>query len=490
MTGNNNIDWEALFDRATEDISHYVWATEQWEEEIYEAHDLLLEIVFRRGRGKEALEILEKCPEGYIKYRQILQHMFKEAEDKFKSLARKEEILGDITERLSLLKDLLEEVRGNYEEEIIFEDPDLKTELEESGGKFLESFLRHYYLYGQLKVFSLPDKQKNEYSNKFYIIEHNFKKLFYLFHPLKDLLSRYKEETYLPENYWWLSQEPPEEAPNEEFVNQLISLGVSELQKQRVTQCPSAEELAAYAFNEMSLSNRERIESHLLSCINCLKEVIELSHIDATAKIPSYEELEKIEIKVPDKILNALLPKPRVIHLDRWLEKKRKEIAEFLKQTINGFYPGGAQLEVVYMGEEEEVYQIPQKVLFVVRKEEGKITLIEEPAKAEPELQPLSEALEAKGFSYCIFGLGADNELKEISKVQSKERYNLPLKIDFKDLKGTDILWVIIHVEEKSLQKLYQFITENLGEKSVSLPADIDPLAWLIVYIESKGEQT
>lgn len=487
MTGNNNIDWESLFERATEDISHYLWATEQWEEETYEAHDLLLEIVFRRGRGKEVLEISKKCPEEYAKYSRTLHHMFEEAESKFKSLIQKE-ILEDVTKRLSFLENLLEEVRHNYEEEIIFEDPDLRIEMEDSGGRFLESFLRHHYLYKQCNDFSLSDERKNKYCRKFRNIEDKFRKLFYLFYPLKDLLSRYKEEAYLPKNYWWLDETPPEEAPNEEFVNQLISLGVSKLQKQRVTQCPSTEELATYAFNEMSLSNRERIESHLLSCINCLKEVIELSHIDATVKIPSYEELEKkkIEIKVPDKILNALLPKPRVIHLDRWLEKKRKEIAEFLKQTISGFYPGGAQLEVLYMGE-EEVYQIPQKVFFVIRKEEGKITLIEEPANAEPELRLLTKALEARGFSYCIFGLGDDNKLKEISKVQSKEEYDLPLEIDFKDLKGTDILWVIIHVEEESIQKLYRSITENLGKKSVSLPADIDPFAWLIVYIERRG---
>jgi len=492
MTENINNNWGSLFERATEDISHYLWAVEQWEDESYEPHDLLLEIAFRRGRGKEALKILKECPEKYAKYRQTLQHMFEEAEDKFKPLIQKEGILEDVTKKISFLKNLLEEVRHNYEEEIIFEDSDLRRELEESGGRFLESFLRYHHLYKQLGDFSLSDGQENEYSKEFRIIEDNFRKLFYLFHPLKDSLNQYKEEAYLPINYWWLYKIPPEEAPNQQFVNQLINLGASRLQRQRaIAEHPLPEKLASYAFGEMSSTDSREIKSHLIKCTNCLKEVIELRQIDITTQIPSYEELK--DIKVPDKILNALLPKPKDIPLGEWLGEGRQKIANFFRfiffrciEAFSQIYSGGSKLPAVSMGEEKRIYSIPQKVLHTIKKVEDKITLIEAPEEAKPELKPLAEALYNTHFYYCIFGIGSNNKLEEISKVQAKKRYDLPLGIDFKDLKGTYILWIIIHIEEEKIQKLYRSITDSLDKENISLPEDIDPVALLIVLIEPR----
>jgi len=364
MSGNKTINnWASFLKRATKDAQLYLTSVKKWSDGDDTSSDLFLKIVTARVRTGGALQILSKdCPDEYVQALESLKNTANQAEDTFLEILQKNNLQGvfdSLLKRLDELENQLGDFCKYYEEEHKYNDEELKENLRKSGSDFLEHFIRHNYLYRQCSDLSLTDDLTHTYKERFARIEENFRSLFYLFHPLKDILTRYQKDEYIPESYWWLSEELPSVLRHEDQVDTLINEGFKEIKKQKPKEeCPPSDLLAAYAFDELEGEQKTKLENHLTRCFKCLDEVTELRHIHATTEIPSYEKLDKRkeDIKLPEKIISALEdeePEKRgkgtVIGADVLKRKREKKSSGFSTSGIKNFVPllAAASLAVI-----------------------------------------------------------------------------------------------------------------------------------------------
>lgn len=271
---------ERIFEKATDDAYHFQKHVSQWDDQAID-NNLLLEIMNRRARLREAIQLLNTTKlANFEQYMKDITDINTALDEKFKQIIMRnqlaENFLTSLMGKLEELDNKLNELRGNYEEEIIFKNEDLREEVIDSGFTFLEGFQRLLSVYKQCDDIPVSRDIKGAYKDTFQRLEEKFRRCFYSFYPLKHLLASYKDDTYQPEKYWWLSENPIEEAPNDHLLNKLIAKIFVEIREFSIAEsCPSSDELIAYSLNELALGRRRIIENHLLICFKCLDDVTE-----------------------------------------------------------------------------------------------------------------------------------------------------------------------------------------------------------------------
>ncbi|MEI6155530.1 MAG: hypothetical protein WCQ90_15745, partial [Deltaproteobacteria bacterium] len=399
-------------------------------------------------------------------------------------------------ERLSALEQLLEEMQSAHNGRIIFEDDEIDREMDDLGSDFLEMFLRHKHINDQAGEFLSVDKGIiDRYRKQFTAIDRKFQSKFYLFEPFKAFIDRYREDSYAPEHCWWLSRDIPEEAANNAILPSLIDLGLGLLGRARVVSCPAPALLAAYAFRELGSNEREKIETHLLTCLTCLEEVASLRYVEASAPIPTYDEIRAMDsIYVPAAILERALPPPKTIVfinelkalLDNYIIQPGKEIAEKISDVIGDMFPGELAFEPVQLrGDEKTQVKIPKKVWFVVRQRLGTIRLLNAQSGQEPleDIKPLVHFMSQLGsFYYSLYGMGPGKKLRPITRGIIKCN-KLPIEIDSNRIEGISVIWLIANNNKEDMVTIDAAFTDGISREEFVFPS-VEPHVWIIVYIE------
>jgi hypothetical protein len=485
-----NSDWEKLFQRAVGDLADYRESLRKWSPTSSPA--LFLEVMRRRGRATDAEKALAHCPDTYAVFTEKFLDALSKSEEEFRQDLGDRDITAMIrvvTERLQILESLLEEVRDAYQQEILTEDEENEMDLRHLGAQFIDTFQRHMHLLEQIDVFTLVPKDTcSTYIKRLSAIEAKYKDLFYLFHPLRDILARFREDSYIPDHCWWLTNDPELRPPHHKLLHALSISGLSSLGKG--CGCPRPERIGAYAFHELGMTQKKLIEGHILSCSTCLDQVATLRGIAAASKS------RRKKVTVPPELMKTILdnsstkkgiPDSRPI-LD-W-SAITVAIGSYMAIKLRHFYSSRIRFSAVLRSGSVGEITLPQRVWYIKRCNEKEITFLERPAPWDaekvPELNPLSAALESGSFWYILYGIDSDYSLQDLTKkVQYRHRVgNLPLTFNWeKELGGCRLVWLLIDMSKKDLQAIDESLKESVARKRILLP-NRDPLAWLIVDIE------
>ncbi len=497
-------EWDVFFSKATDDISDFRWTLDQWNRDECDHFDLFLEMTYMRWRSLEARAILMNgCPDNYSVYKDKFIDLIKDAEAVFGKIIRNEPAVIDAFqkafEQLRYVEGILGDMQSAYNGKIIFEDSDLIEDLHDLGSRFLEMFLGHKYINDQADGFvSVSTDAIAEYHQLFVEIDKKFRAKFYLFKSLETIIQRYREDSYAPEHYWWLSRDIPEKAANDVLIPSFIDWGFDRLRRTNVEEsCPSPEQIAAYAFGELRGNKREALEAHFLKCSTCLEEVISLRHVEASTPIPTYEETGKMDnIEIPEKIIKRVLKlrESNVKDLLYWIKeranKTRREIAENMSAALDSFFPDGVRIAFVGLKGTPEEIKIPKPVLFAVRQKKERLTLIDLPEREQSDdIRELSKNLWKLSFYYSLYGMGPGSKPKVLtSQVCFTKSRGLPIEVDIDSIKGADIVWLLAHSTKKDMEDIHTSLQNSLDNDDFIIPP-IKPIVWLIVYAQSEDSQ-
>ncbi len=498
-----NIDWDDIFKKATNDITSYIHTLKEWNTDNTDIFDLFIEITYRRHRLFDAKALIEDAPEDYKEYKDTLFSLIEDGEKQFKNIIEKDErfknAFNKTTEYLNTLDKTLNDVYNAHTNIIVFYPEDdeesdieeLNDELFESGTDFLEMFLRIKCIYDQLNDFKSIDKDTLErYQTHFLEIEKKFKTLFYLFKPLENVIKNYMEDAYQPERFWWFVTPVPEYSPDDKIVPLLVKKALSRLSEIPKESCPEPQKIAAYAYNELGYSERKSLESHIFSCLNCLREVILLRHIIATNPIPSYEEIEAMEhIYVPQDLMEKALslskkklPDFKSL-IDRYIVEPSAEAIEKIRDFLNDMFPGEVALSYATRGEQQISIG---KTTWIIRKKIAKpFIIIDKPEQEEnPDMKTVAGFLLSMQkylpVYYCLYGMGLKKPLTLIMQSTSQK---LPIEIQTESLEGVNALFFIVFHKKEDMERFSNEMEENIKKQDLPIPS-IKPILWIILYIE------
>lgn len=424
--------WENLYEQATEELSHYRWALEEWLEQRHEHSDtyLLLEIFKRREHSRRIIDKLNDAPESYTTYTQKLKKGFAQAEgmlnDFLKDKERIKAVLQEsVPEILLNLNKKLDRIKGSYENAILFEDRELlREEFPEIAMSFLNTFTSIYYI---LNAYQLEDIKTLK--EQFEGLAKRLKDIFHYFIPVAEILADIRK-SLLPFTEWWYTTDPKTYMPTQIKIHLVPVTDIK-----RTPECPSYETLISYAFNDLTFKEELALEKHIDSCDYCLNEIITLRYAeDAIPEEPVFKPIPSESETVDKKIVEW----SRLI--EAWLAKK---IENILKRGL--FVP--PQWTAVTTAGDSTVQEDSLRSFYIltVTPENGQITILKRPQDEENELKPLCKSIYRETFYYKIYGVYGEKDIMEI--LSGKDEY-LPLKVKISD---PDILIVFIGKNKDNL---------------------------------------
>jgi len=305
----NNIQWDKIFDFATEDISIYLWALESWiaPPDEYEKDYLLLQILNSRARSRFAISLIKEAIQSeYHLYRDKLNKMWIAGENFFSNFIEEhhKEIESIITnkfnERLSQLEQDIKKIIRIAKDGDLINDPEwIQEDLKENAHNFLQQFQKMANSHEEIQseVF-LKYINSEKFTHKFMKIDTLFKKNFGYFNPVDYLLIAFREREYTKDQ-WWLTRHPePNDIEKEKFPDKILESLMSAFQKLKSDiDCPQSENAIAYAFNELPIDKIKPFKNHMLECRFCFDLVLDCR----IAEIESKERGDKL-LKEPEFI--------------------------------------------------------------------------------------------------------------------------------------------------------------------------------------------
>ncbi|MDM8551714.1 hypothetical protein QUF72_16625 [Desulfobacterales bacterium HSG2] len=215
---DSDISYEHLFEQATEDISTYLWAIQEWldPEDGYAQDYLLMLILSNRKRSRLAAERMARdVPSEYQPYRTRLIRLKDRAED----LLREELLLHDkqiekiisdeFLQRVKELEADLRKVRHITHDGILFDNTEwVEDDLREYAKRFLMRFQDMALAYGELEEKPFQRVINAEgFRERFAGTEQLFRKHFGYFHVIQDFFPTLRDREYDPD-LWWLRCSP------------------------------------------------------------------------------------------------------------------------------------------------------------------------------------------------------------------------------------------------------------------------------------------
>ena len=259
---------------------------------------------------------------------------------------------------------------------------------------------------------------------------------------------------------------------DKQMIQSLVQSWFNRKNRESQSECPTPESIAAYAFGELDPNDEKLIETHVIDCLKCLNEVVDLRDIKASTET------------VPKKALARLLDWAKLAH------KTRRQLADNIFDKLSSIFPGYTYVELTYADlsrgkEGKKVVRLPRQIWHITSPLAKRLSIIDIPIQGKPYgLQPLAEVLQKKPFYYFIMGLGKDNRLKIISEDSDHmvER-NLPVEVDASSIKDIDILWVVIDNNKETINNIRRQLSTEIDKKKMIIPK-IEPFAWVIVFVE------
>lgn len=294
---DSDLSYEDLFEQATEDISTYLWAIQEWldPEDGYAQDYLLMLILSNRKRSRVATErMTQDVPSEYQPYRTKLVSLKDRAEDLLTEELllhnkRIETIVSDeFLQRVKVLESDLLKLRHITHDGILFDNTEwVEDDLREYAKRFLMNFHDMALANGELeeKPFQSVIKAE-EFREKFAGTEQLFRKYFGYFHVVQDLFPSLRDREYDPD-LWWLNHIPGPDDVEEDEVSEAFMDGLSrafQAEKRSATEdCPRADNVIAYAFNELDPELNRDTREHLLTCGGCFDLFMDLRAAEADA---------------------------------------------------------------------------------------------------------------------------------------------------------------------------------------------------------------
>ncbi len=311
---DSDLSYEDLFEQATEDISTYLWAIQEWldPEDGYAQDYLLMLILSNRKRSRVATErMTQDVPSEYQPYRTKLVSLKDRAEDLLTEELllhnkRIETIVSDeFLQRVKVLESDLLKLRHITHDGILFDNTEwVEDDLREYAKRFLMNFHDMALANGELeeKPFQSVIKAE-EFREKFAGTEQLFRKYFGYFHVVQDLFPSLRDREYDPD-LWWLNHIPgpddvEEDEVSEAFMDELVKAFHAE--KHPATEdCPQADNVIAYAFNELDPELNRDTREHLLTCGGCFDLFMDLRAAEADAG----GEVSEVMPELADAMMN------------------------------------------------------------------------------------------------------------------------------------------------------------------------------------------
>jgi hypothetical protein len=322
---NEKFPIEDLFDQATEDTSHYLWATEAWFDtpEGYEKDYLLILAFAHRARSRRALELIDSnIPPDYRVYKKRLENMHRTAERELYDLVLNDTaeidhiVSTQLMERLNSLEELLKKISDIAQDGDLIEDPDWVAEdLRDTSLDFLIRF-QEFVLMGEEFKTSPFDSAVNsqKFRDRLKAIDSHFKQCFGYFHAIRDMLPDFQRREY-GRKCWWFDRVPnPDDVQENENIDSLVQKMAHRFQAEKdqaSQECPKADKTTAYARGELDLEEGNKIREHIHSCRNCLNVFLDVKIAEEKARIQDgYDEvIYPSPEPVPEPIIDKLKTK-------------------------------------------------------------------------------------------------------------------------------------------------------------------------------------
>lgn len=449
-------DWERFFQRAVVDLEGYQISLKGGGD--------LLKLALHRGRSVEAMEQMKGCPSDYRshedEYRSILHTLEEQLAAKTLSL---EPALG----KLAAVDVMLEDLRDAYENHILSGEGAHEVNIRAS--EFLEVFSRLCYV---------PDIAP-AFGGDLLALDNKFRRLFYLFRDLTDILDAFREAAVAPQKYWWLTEAPPSESAGNAVLLDITKKIFNSITAD--TPCPDEQDLAAYAFGEHSPS----VESHLLTCRACLEEVIVLRQVRAS--VPE----KPMPGHLIDKVLELTRPKRSKIEqfLD-WASRTQERLTDSAFETLNSLFPGPVERSYTLATARESRgmrggppainISLSKWVWYIKRPLGSSIRLIDMTQKEVAELADVLKTV--RTFYYILFGAPRGKSgFVEIVKAP-KPVSGIPFILETSDLKDCVVLYMFIDIKKSILAELAGSIAASSDPNKIAFTPK-DPLLAVIVAL-------
>ena len=319
----HNLSWDDLFEQATEDISSYLWALEEWHDP-WEEHDqnyLLITALSNRTRSRMAMERMssDEMPRAYAPYRKQLESMRIRAEESLEHLltarTRIEGILRHgMMARLNMLDDTLGKVRRMGQDRNLSDDSEwTDVNLREIASDFLILFQNIALTIEELREEPFHGTIDSKIVQKrFAEIETRFNEYFGYFQLVSDIFEALQAREYNSDR-WWLTRLPdPEDIKEPEIPEELMASLCKTFQEAGASKpldCPESDKAIDYALHELDPKENRQFREHILSCRYCLDMVLDVRSADAEGisregeildMLPGFYEAIQEKSPVPD----------------------------------------------------------------------------------------------------------------------------------------------------------------------------------------------
>lgn len=351
---DNNLLWDEIFEQATEDVSTYLWALEEWDEpsDGYD-HEYLLSLVLRhRARSRSALNLMVRdTPQEYQQYRDKLDSVMAKAERILNEQFIKEHseqidlIIADRS--VSLLNELentLHSVRNTVRQGNLFDQSDwLEYELREAASDFLILFQDMALISEQLGETPFREMiDSMTFREKFAEIEGRFKEYFGYFHTISNMFKALKEREYSIDRWWLTCLPDPDDIKHPEIPEELmesLSKTFREAGASKPPDCPESGKAIAYALYELDPEETRKLREHVLSCRYCLELVMDVRSADAESRSHEGEILD-----VLPGLYEAMQPSSGEDTEPKWRDmpaeilQQLKQLPEAAQRYVNKFH--------------------------------------------------------------------------------------------------------------------------------------------------------
>jgi len=292
---DSDLSYEDLFEHATEDISTYLWAIQEWldPEDGYAQDYLLMLILSNRKRSRLAAERMARdVPLEYQHYKTKLLSLKDRTEDLLKEELllhnkRIEKIISDeFFQRVKAIESDLQKLRHITHDGILFDNTEwVEDDLREYAKRFLMNFHDMALANGELEEKPFQTVINAEgFREKFVGTEQLFRKYFGYFHVIQDLFPTLRDREYDPD-LWWLNHIPGPDDVEEDEISEAFMDELSrafQAEKRSATEdCPRADNVIAYAFNELDPELNRETREHLLTCGGCFDLFMDLRVAEA-----------------------------------------------------------------------------------------------------------------------------------------------------------------------------------------------------------------
>lgn len=338
---DGNLPLEELFEQATEDTSHYLWAVEAWSDppEGYDRGYLLMLALAHRARSRLALELIGlEIPPEYKGYKDRLVNMRQTAEKMLNEIVlndadKIENIIGNqLTEGLNDVEELLQKVSRIARDGDLMEDPEwVADDLRETSLDFMTRFQQLALTGEELEQtpFNTAVNSKS-FQDQLKAIDLQFQQYFGYFHIIGDFFPEFKKREY-GRRCWWLERIPkPDDIQDDESLDSLMDSFLSTFRAgklQALEDCPRADKTTAYALGELDAEEGNKIREHIQSCRNCLNLFLDVK----TAENRARQQGDETSVMYPgvQKAIDGKSKGPFP-----FINKFRRKIAEYLSPLL------------------------------------------------------------------------------------------------------------------------------------------------------------